>query len=363
MKIGIPKEIKNNEYRVGATPTYVESLIKHGHQVFVESGAGEGSGYSNSDYEKAGAIIFNLAKEVYAESEMIIKIKEPQPEEFSLIKKGQILFTYFHFSSSLSLTKAMIKSGAICIAYETITDNLGRLPLLIPMSEIAGRVATQQGAYFLGKPQGGSGVLLGGIPGAKRGNVTVIGGGVVGRNAAIIAAGLQANVEILDINSDVLRSLSIDMPMNVVPLYSSRENLIQSISKADLIIGAVLVPGAVAPKILSKEDLKYIKKGSVLVDVAIDQGGCFETSKPTTHQNPIFEVDGIIHYCVTNMPGSVPATATTAITTVSLPYALEIANKGWKQAVSENNHLSNGLNISNGLINYKAIKEAFNSKL
>lgn len=349
MVIGIPKEIKNNENRVGATPAGVAMLVQAGHKVLVEKSAGLGSGFEDQAYKDSGATLVDSAQDVYGKSDMIIKVKEPLSKEYPLIKKGQILFTYFHFASSPSLTKAMVNSGAICIAYETITDRNGKLPLLTPMSEIAGRMSIQQGAKYLEKPQTGRGILLGGVPGVEPAHVTVIGAGVVGTEAAKMAAGLGANVTILDINLDRLRYLSDVLPANVTTLVSNKGNIQSELKKADLIIGAVLIPGAAAPKLIKKDDLKIMKKGAVIVDVAIDQGGCIETAKPTTHAEPIYTVDGIVHYCVANIPGAVPITSTVALTNVTLPYALKIANQGWKSACNDP-HLQLGLNIAEGKI-------------
>jgi alanine dehydrogenase len=356
MVIGIPKEVKNNEYRVAATPYYVAKLVENGHKVLIEKNAGLGSGYLDKEYETVGAEILDNPKIIFEQSEMIIKIKEPQKQEYDYIKEGQIIFTYFHFSSSNELLQAMLEKKAICIAYETVTDDKGMLPLLIPMSEIAGRMSVQQGAYFLNKSNGGKGVLLGGIPGERRGNVTVIGAGIVGQNAALMAAGMLANVDLLDINTSNLRALNPILPKNIQTLFASEENIMHSIQKADLIIGAVLIPGSSAPKIIQKKHLSLLQKGTVLVDVAIDQGGCFETSKPTTHQNPVFEVDGIVHYCVANMPGAVPQTATNALTNATLQYALQIANKGWEKACLDNKHLNNGVNVAFGKIYLNSLK-------
>ncbi len=356
MVIGIPKEIKNNEYRVAATPFYVTKLVENGHRVLVEKNAGLGSGFTNQNYKDAGAFLLDNPRDIFAQSELIVKIKEPQKTECDYIKEGQIIFTYFHFSSSNELLQAMLDKKAVCIAYETVTDDKGALPLLIPMSEIAGRMSVQQGAYFLNKSNGGKGVLLGGIPGERRGNVTVIGAGIVGQNAAFMAAGMLANVDLLDINMNNLRALNPVLPKNIQTLFASEENILQSIQKADLVIGAVLIPGSSAPKIIRKHHLGLMQKGSVIVDVAIDQGGCFETSKPTTHQNPIYEVDGIVHYCVANMPGAVPYTATNAITNATLNYTLQIANKGWEKACLENKHLNNGVNVALGKIYLDSLK-------
>lgn len=349
MIVGVPKEIKNNEFRVGLTPSGVEMFSKNNHSVLVESNAGVGSGFSNDEYIKAGATIIKTPEELYFKSEMIIKVKEPLKAEYSLIQEGQILFTYFHFASSKELTDAMIKSKAVCIAYETITDDKGRLPLLTPMSEIAGRMSVQQGAKFLEKPQTGKGILLGGVPGVAPGNVTIIGGGVVGTEAAKMAAGLGANVVILDVNIERLRELSNFLPANVTTLASNRANIEKCLRNSDLVIGAVLIPGAQAPKLIKREMLSWMSPGSVIVDVAIDQGGCFETSKPTTHAEPIYIVDQIVHYCVANIPGAVPVTSTKALTNSTLSYGLKIANLGW-EAACEDPHIQKGLNIANGNI-------------
>ncbi|MDG1272470.1 MAG: alanine dehydrogenase [Flavobacteriaceae bacterium] len=359
MKIGTPKEIKNNESRVGLNTASVSILAKQGHEIFIEKGAGLGSGYSDEDYKTAGATILNSAKEVYQIAEMIVKVKEPLAAEYDLIQEGQILFTYFHFASSLSLTKAMMEKKAICIAYETVEDDLRRLPLLTPMSEVAGRMSIQQGAKFLEKPKGGKGTLLGGVPGVKPANVMIIGGGVVGTEAAKMAAGLGANVSLLDINLNRLRYLSEVLPANVTPLYSSHETIVNLLKEVDLVIGAVLVPGAKAPKIINKDMLSLMSPGTVLVDVAVDQGGCFETCKPTTHESPTYTVDGILHYCVANIPGAVPMTATNALNNVTLQFTEMIANKGWKKACTENKMLSKGLNMVDGKIVYKAISDTF----
>ena len=359
MIIGIPKEIKNNEFRVGMTPSGVNSFIRSGHTVYVQKGAGLGSGFSDNLYSKVGAQIFDSIEEVYAKSEMIIKIKEPLKEEYGLIKKGQIIYTFFHFASSKELTEAMIASGAICIAYETVQNQDRTLPLLTPMSEVAGRMATQQGAKFLEKPQSGYGILLGGVPGVKPANVIVLGGGVVGTQSAKMAAGLGANVTIFDISLDRLRKLDDIMPKNVNTQFSNTYNIAEAIKNAHLIIGAVLIPGAKAPNLITKEMLKDLKKGTVLVDVAVDQGGCFETTHPTTHKNPTYVIDDILHYSVANMPGAVPVTSTEALTNATISRGLAIANKGWKDACNEDLSLKLGLNIINGKTVYKAVAEAF----
>ncbi|MEO2143613.1 MAG: alanine dehydrogenase [Flavobacteriaceae bacterium] len=359
MIIGIPKEIKNNEFRVGMTPSGVNSFIRNGHIVYLQKGAGLGSGFSDNLYSKVGAQIFDSIEEIYAKSEMIIKIKEPLKEEYGLIKKGQIIYTFFHFASSKELTEAMIASGAICIAYETVQNQDRTLPLLTPMSEVAGRMATQQGAKFLEKPQSGYGILLGGVPGVKPANVIVLGGGVVGTQSAKMAAGLGANVTIFDISLDRLRKLDDIMPKNVNTQFSNTYNIAEAIKNAHLIIGAVLIPGAKAPNLITKEMLKDLKKGTVLVDVAVDQGGCFETTHPTTHKNPTYVIDDILHYSVANMPGAVPVTSTEALTNATISRGLAIANKGWKDACVEDLSLKLGLNIINGKTVYKAVAEAF----
>ena len=359
MIIGIPKEIKNNEFRVGMTPSGVNSFIRNGHTVYLQKGAGLGSGFSDNLYSKVGAQIFDSIEDVYAKSEMIIKIKEPLKEEYGLIKKGQIIYTFFHFASSKELTEAMIASGAICIAYETVQNQDRTLPLLTPMSEVAGRMATQQGAKFLEKPQSGYGILLGGVPGVKPANVIVLGGGVVGTQSAKMAAGLGANVTIFDISLDRLRILDDIMPKNVNTQFSNTYNIAEAIKNAHLIIGAVLIPGAKAPNLITKEMLKDLKKGTVLVDVAVDQGGCFETTHPTTHKNPTYVIDDILHYSVANMPGAVPVTSTEALTNATISRGLAIANKGWKDACVEDLSLKLGLNIINGKTVYKAVAEAF----
>lgn len=359
MIIGVPKEIKNNENRVGATPAGVKELVAHGHKVYVQHTAGEGSGFQDEEYVKAGAEILPAIEDVYSRSEMIIKVKEPIAVEYNLIKKDQVVFTYFHFASDRELTDAMIKSGAVCIAYETVVGPKGGLPLLIPMSEVAGRMSVQEGARFLEKPQGGRGVLLGGVPGVKPAKVLVLGGGVVGKNAALMAAGLGADVTITDISLPTLRHLAEVMPKNVKTLYSSRHNIEEELPTTDLVIGSVLVPGAKAPHLVDRSMIQKMKKGSVMVDVAIDQGGCFETSHPTTHSEPIFEVDGVIQYAVANIPGAVPYTSTLALTNATLPYAVKLADLGWIEACKKDSGLAEGVNIVDGKITFKAVAEAF----
>jgi len=358
MKIGVPKEIKRHEARVGITPAGALALVNAGHQVCIQTEAGVLSGFNDDEFISVGCKVVNTIAEVYDFAEMIIKVKEPLQEEYTLIKKDQLLFTYFHFASSEILTNAMIDSGAICLAYETVEEE-GKLPLLIPMSEVAGRMATQEGAKFLEKPQAGFGILLGGVTGVRPANVLVIGGGVAGTEAALMAAGLGANVTIMDTNLNRLHELENSMPANVTPLYSTTLAIEQEIERSHLIIGTVLIPGSKAPKLITKEMLSKMMPGTVLVDVAIDQGGCFETSEPTTHDMPVVIKEGIIHYAVTNMPGAVPNTSTVALTNATMKYALQLANKGWKKACIENLALAKGLNIVKGKVVYKEVAEAF----
>jgi alanine dehydrogenase len=360
MNIGIPKEIKVNENRIAVTPAGVQELCKHGHTVYVQKGAGYESGFLDDQYEVAGATILPDIDDVYNSAEMIIKVKEPIAREYELIKKGQLIFTYFHFASYEPLTKAMLDSEAVCLAYETVEKSNGTLPLLIPMSEVAGRMAVQEGAKFLEKQLGGRGILLGGVPGVNPAKVLILGGGIVGTQAAKMAAGLGADVTIVDLNLARLRYLADIMPANVSTLMSNEYNIRELIPHQDLIIGAVLIPGAKAPHLITKDMLKDMKRGTVLVDVAVDQGGCIETCKPTTHENPTYIIDDVIHYCVANMPGAVPYTSTVALTNATLPYALQLAGKGWKKACRGNNELKTGLNIVNGKVVYKAVAEAFN---
>ncbi|WP_455787085.1 alanine dehydrogenase [Parabacteroides goldsteinii] len=359
MIIGIPKEIKNNENRVALTPAGAKELVKRGHTVYVQHTAGENSGFPDSAYETVGAKILPSINDVYQTAEMIVKVKEPIAVEYPLVRKGQLVFTYFHFASDEKLTLAMMDSGSVCLAYETVENLDGTLPLLIPMSEVAGRMSIQEGARFLEKPQGGKGILLGGVPGVKPARVLVLGGGIVGYNAALMAAGMGADVTIADISLPRLRHLEEVMPANVRTLYSSTHNIETELPATDLVIGAVLIPGAKAPHLITKEMLGLMKPGSVLVDVAIDQGGCFETSHPTTHADPVYTVDGIVHYCVANIPGAVPQTSTLALTNATLPYVLELADKGWKEACKEDKTLYPGLNIIEGQIVYPAVAEAF----
>ncbi len=360
MIIGVPKEIKNNENRVAVTPAGVAEMVKHGHSVYVQTQAGIGSGFSDEDYAGAGASILPSIEEVYGIAEMICKVKEPIEPEYKLVKKGLIFYTYFHFASSEELTRAMIESEAVCLAYETVEMPDHSLPLLVPMSEVAGRMSIQQGAKYLERTFGGSGVLLGGVPGVPPARVLVIGGGIVGTEAAKMAAGLGADVTIMDLSLPRLRYLADIMPPNVKTMMSNHFNIAAMVKTHDLIIGAVLIPGAKAPKLVTREMLKTMNPGTVLVDVAVDQGGCFETTKATTHANPTFTIDGVIHYCVANMPGAVPRTSTLALTNATLPYALQLADKGWKKACRENAPLAKGLNVVNGKVVYKGVAEAFN---
>ena len=359
MIIGIPKEIKNNENRVGLPPAGVQEFVKRGHDVFVQASAGENSGFPDSAYEAVGARILPTIEEIYATAEMIVKVKEPIAPEYRLIRRGQLVFTYFHFASCEALTHAMIDSGAVCCAYETVERADRSLPLLIPMSEVAGRMATQEGRYFLEKPRGGKGVLLGGVPGVKPAKVFVIGAGVVGTAAARTAAGTGADVTICDISLQRLTYLADVMPRNVKTLMSSEYNIREELRHADLVIGSVLIPGAKAPKLVTREMLREMEPGTVMVDVAIDQGGCFETSHPTTHEDPVYYVDGILHYCVANIPGAVPRTSTLALTNATLPYALQLADKGWRRAAKENPELALGLNIVEGRVVYRPVAEAW----
>ena len=359
MIIGIPKEIKNNENRVGMTPAGVRELVAHGHTVYVQHTAGEGSGFADGEYIAAGAEILPGIEDVYAAADMIIKVKEPIEPEYRLVRSGQLLFTYFHFASDRALTEAMLASGATCIAYETVKGRDGSLPLLVPMSEVAGRMSVQEGARFLEKPQGGRGILLGGVPGVKPAKVMVLGAGVVGRNAALMAAGLGADVTITDISLPTLRHVAETMPKNVKTLYSSRHNIEAELPYTDLVIGSVLIPGAKAPHLVTADMLPLMRPGSVLVDVAIDQGGCFETSHATTHSDPVYTVDGIVHYAVANIPGAVPFTSTLALTNATLPYALLIADKVWKEACRAESGLVPGVNIVDGKITFKAVAEAW----
>ena len=359
MIVGIPKEIKNNENRVGLTPAGARELVKRGHQVYVQASAGENSGFPDAAYTAVGAALLPTIEDVYAAAEMIVKVKEPIAPEYRLIRRDQLVFTYFHFASSEPLTHAMLDSGAVCCAYETVERADGSLPLLIPMSEVAGRMATQEGRHFLEKPRGGKGVLLGGVPGVKPAKVFVIGAGVVGTAAARTAAGTGADVTICDISLQRLTYLADVMPKNVKTLMSSEYNIREELKHADLVIGSVLIPGAKAPKLVTREMLKDMEPGTVMVDVAIDQGGCFETSRPTTHEDPVYYVDGILHYCVANIPGAVPRTSTLALTNATLPYVLQLADKGWQRAARENAELALGLKIVSGKTVYRPVAEAW----
>ena len=362
MRIGIPKEIKQGESRVGMTPAGVAELIKHGHQVFVQHTAGEGSGFPDEAYEHVGAEILPTIEEVYAQSEMIIKVKEPIEPEYALVRKDQLVYTYFHFASDRPLTEAMIKSGAVCLAYETVEEADHSLPLLRPMSEVAGRMAILNGAYYLQKTKGGKGKLISGVPGVKPTVVLVLGGGTVGEAAARMAAGMGADVMITDISLPRLRQLSIELPANVTTLYSSEQNIRQELRDADIIIGSVLVPGDKTPHLITRDMLSLMEPGTVLVDVAIDQGGCFETSHPTTHAEPVYTVDGIVHYCVANIPGAVPNTSTLALTNATLKYALQLADKGWRKACEDNPALRKGLNIVEGKVVFKSVADVWGLK-
>ncbi len=363
MIIGVPKEIKPDENRVAITPAGVIEFVKRGHQVFIQKDAGSGSGFENQDYAASGAKLLDSIDEVYDQAEMIMKVKEPIEREYDLVKSDQLVFTYFHFASHEPLTHAMIDSGSICLAYETVELQDRTLPLLIPMSEVAGRMAVQEGAKYLERPMGGRGVLLGGVPGVQPGKVLILGGGIVGTQAAKIAAGLGAMVTILDVNLQRLRYLADVMPANVHTEYSNEYNLRQHIRDHDVIIGAVLIPGAKAPKLIRRDMLKEMKPGTVLVDVAVDQGGCIETCKPTTHMEPTFVIDDVVHYCVANMPGAVPYTSTIALTNATLPYAILLAEKGWKKACKKRADLRKGLNIVKNEIVYKGVADAFGLKL
>ncbi len=359
MIVGIPKEIKNNENRVALTPAGAQELVKRGHKVYVQASAGVNSGFSDAAYTAVGAEILSTIEEIYAVAEMIVKVKEPIAPEYKLVRRDQLVFTYFHFASSEALTHAMIDSGAVCCAYETVERADRSLPLLIPMSEVAGRMATQEGLYFLERPRGGKGILLGGVPGVKPAKVFVIGGGVVGTAAARTAAGTGADVTICDISLPRLTYLADVMPKNVKTLMSSEYNIREELKQADLVIGSVLIPGAKAPKLVTREMLKLMEPGTVMVDVAIDQGGCFETSHPTTHEDPVYYVDGILHYCVANIPGAVPRTSTLALTNATLPYVLQLADKGWQRAARENAELALGLNVVAGKVVYGPVAEAW----
>jgi alanine dehydrogenase len=363
MLIGVPKEIKNHEYRVGLTPAAVKEFVHHSHQVWVETQAGHSIGFTDEQYIEAGAQIIGSAEAIFAKADMIVKVKEPQPNECKMLRAGQTLYTYLHLAPDPVQTQLLVESGATCIAYETVTDNRNTLPLLAPMSEVAGRMSVQAGAHYLEKAQGGSGILLGGVPGVAPGKVVVIGGGVVGLNAAKMAMGLGADVTILDRSLNRLRELDDIFEGRLATVFSTAQSIEYYSSRADLVVGAVLVPGAAAPKLLNRAHIKNMKAGSVVVDVAIDQGGCFETSKATTHQDPVYIIDEVVHYCVANMPGGVARTATMALNNATLPFGLALANKGPKQAMLDDPHLLNGLNVHQGKVTYKAVVDALSTEL
>ncbi|MBR1789958.1 MAG: alanine dehydrogenase [Bacteroidaceae bacterium] len=359
MKIGIPKEIKNNENRVGMTPAGVAEFVRHGHEVYVQHTAGQGSGFLDGDYERVGAQILPTIEDVYAVADMIVKVKEPIDPEYPLVRPGQLVFTYFHFACDRDLTDAMIRSGAVCLAYETVQTDGGALPLLIPMSEVAGRMAAINGAYYLQKTQGGKGKLIGGVPGVLPARVLVLGAGTVGEAAALRASGMGAEVTVADISLPRLKHLAEVLPANVHTIYSNEENIRALLPTADIVIGSVLVPGDKAPYLVTRDMLRLMEPGTVLVDVAIDQGGCFETSRPTTHSDPVYEIDGILHYAVANIPGAVPHTSTMALTNATLRYALALADKGWQRACREDKALARGLNIVEGKVTFEAVADVF----
>jgi alanine dehydrogenase len=363
MIVGVPKEIKESEYRVALVSAGAEALTEAGHTVLVEAGAGEGSGITDEEYREHGATILASAAEIYRQAELIVKVKEPLPEEYPRIRPGQVLFTYFHFAADESLTRAMLERGAVCIAYETLQLDDGSLPLLTPMSEVAGRMAIQEGAKYLERPMEGRGILLSGVPGVSPANIVILGGGVVGTNAAKIAAGIGARVTILDINLERLRYLDDVMPKNVVTLFSDRVNIRRMLAEADLLIGAILIRGDRAPVLVTREMLKLMKRGAVIVDVAVDQGGCMETTRPTTHRNPTYIVEGVVHYCVTNMPGAVAGTSTYALTNETLRYVLLLAKHGWRRALRENRPLRQGLNLAEGNVFLPALAELYHLPL
>jgi alanine dehydrogenase len=362
MLIGVPREVKRDEYRVAMLPVGVEELTRAGHHVLIEHSAGVGSGITDAEYAEVGAELVATPKEIYARADLIVKVKEPLREEYSLVRAGQTLFTYFHFAASRELTEAMLKAGVNCLAYETLRDPQGRLPLLTPMSEVAGRMSIQEGAKYLERPQMGRGILLAGVPGVAPAHITILGGGVVGANAAKIAAGFQADIAILDVNMDRLRYLDDIMPPNVNCLYSDRHTIRQQLKLSDLVIGAVLIPGAKAPSLVTRQDLKLMKPGSVIIDVAIDQGGCVETSRPTTHSDPTYLEDGILHYCVTNMPGAVGRTSTFALCNVTLPWVLQLARQGIENAIRQSPALASAANILAGRVTNQAVAETFGIK-
>jgi alanine dehydrogenase len=358
VKVGVPKEVKSHEYRVGMTPAGVRELVQQGHQVVVEHAAGAGIGFDDDAYRSVGATVLASAAEVFATAEMIVKVKEPQPQEIALLRRGQILFTYLHLAPDMLQTQGLMKSGATCVAYETVTDRAGTLPLLAPMSEVAGRMAVQVGAHCLEHEQGGAGILLGGVPGVPPAKVVVLGGGVSGTNAARMAVGLEASVTIIDKSLPRLKELDLQFGPRATTLFATTQAIEQAVLAADLVIGAVLVPGAAAPKLVTREMVRRMRPGSVLVDIAIDQGGCFETSRPTTHTDPTYIEDGVVHYCVTNMPGAVARTSTFALTNATLPFVLALAGKGWRQAMLDDPHLAQGLNIHDGQVTHIAVAQA-----
>jgi alanine dehydrogenase len=358
MLIGVPKEIKTHEYRVGMIPGSVRELVHHGHQVVVEKGAGAGIGFDDAAYEKAGARILAAAAEVFAAAEMIVKVKEPQPQEIAMLRQGQVLFTYLHLAADKAQTEGLMRSGAVCVAYETVTDARGGLPLLAPMSEVAGRMAIQVGAHCLEKEQGGTGILLGGVPGVAAAKVLILGGGVAGTNAARVAMGMEAYVTVIDKSLPRLYELDLQFGSQLHTLFATVENIEREVLSADLVIGAVLVAGAAAPKLVTRAMIQQMRPGSVLVDISIDQGGCFETSRPTTHANPTYVEEGVIHYCVTNMPGAVARTSTFALNNATLPFALALADKGWRKALADDPHLKAGLNIAQGKVTHPAVAAA-----
>lgn len=359
MIVGVPREIKADEYRVALLPVGAEELTGAGHAVLIESGAGTGSGIADAQYESAGATIVERAEQVWSRADLVVKVKEPQPSEWPLLRRGQTVFTYFHFAADEALTRAILESGITAVAYETLRDSRGNLPLLTPMSEVAGRMSIQEGAKYLERPQEGRGILLAGVPGVAPAEVAILGGGVVGSNAAKVAAGLGANVRLLDVNVDRLRYLDDIMPPNVTTLYSDRHMILETIERADLVIGAVLVTGARAPRLVRREDLARMKPGAVIVDVAIDQGGCVETSRPTTHHQPTYVIDGIVHYCVTNMPGAVGRTSTYALCNVTLPYVLQFARSGWRAVAASAPGIAEGVNIDRGRVTNQAVAATF----
>jgi len=360
MLIGVPKEIKDNEFRVGLIPSSVGELVHHGHKVIVETNAGIGAGLADADYVNAGATIVDSADTIFAEAEMVVKVKEPLAVERKKLRRGQILFTYLHLAPDAAQTHDLVASGAICIAYETVTSNMGGLPLLTPMSEVAGRLAPQVGAHSLEKAQGGRGVLLGGVPGVPAAEVVILGGGISGTHAATIAVGMGAKVTVVDRSAEALKRLATQFSTSISTVFSTRSAIEELVKRADLLIGTVLVPGAAAPKLVTRDMVKTMKAGAVIVDVAIDQGGCVETSKATTHSDPTYVVDGVVHYCVANMPGAVARTSTFALNNVTLPFAVALADKGWKKALKDDTHLRNGLNVADGKVTFQAVAEAHN---